>query len=165
MTESVSRNIWVLCLIGLVLAAVPALGAGESTVYFLCLVLIWGLFAAAFDLVFGLTGILSFGHAALFGTGAYVFSVLTSEHGIPWAVGLLAGGIVAGLLGVVYGLITRRVGGLFFALVSLAAAELLHILVSTTLRDITGGHDGYPAVPRPMVDAVDFYDCEYGIAA
>lgn len=159
MSEKLSFNLTFIVLAVALLALLPSLGAGERAIYFLSLTLIWGLFAAAFDLSFGVTGLLSFGHAALLGVGAYVFSVLTAEYAVPWGFGLIAGAAASGLLGLLYGLISMRVSGLFFALVSLAAAELIHILVSSTLRNLTGGHDGFPAVPRPMIGATwDFYD-------
>lgn len=159
MSEKLSFNLTFIVAAVAFLALVPSLGAGERAIYFLSLTLIWGLFAAAFDLSFGVTGLLSFGHAALLGGGAYVFSILTADYAVPWGIGLISGAAVSGLLGLLYGLISMHVGGLFFALVSLAAAELIHILVSSTLRDITGGHDGFPAVPRPMIGSTwDFYD-------
>jgi branched-chain amino acid transport system permease protein len=122
------------------------------------LILIWALFAIGFDLVFGVTGMLSFGHAAMLGTGGYALTVLTLSCQLAFLPALLAAAVTGALLAFCMGLFALRVSGLFFALLTLALAQMMYILASNKLRALTGGVDGIPGVPRPDLFGVNFYD-------
>lgn len=137
---------------------VPFLLPGEQWANLVTLILIWALFAIGFDLVFGVTGMLSFGHAALLGTGGYALAVLTLSYQVGFLPGLVAAALAGALLAFCMGLFALRVSGLFFALLTLALAQMIYILASNKLRAITGGLDGIPGVPRPDLLGIDFYD-------
>lgn len=148
-------------LMALIVAAmiiVPFFLPSEQWVNLVSLILIWALFAIGFDLVFGVTGMLSFGHAALLGTGGYALTVLTLSYQVGFLPGLLAAALAGALLAFCMGLFALRVSGIFFALLTLALAQMIYILASTKLRALTGGLDGIPAVPRPDLFDVNFYD-------
>ncbi len=124
------------------LAAIPAITASNSVLNFLIGTLIIALAAQGWNILAGLGGQLSFGHAAFYGTGAYVSAVLQLRYGLnAWAAA--AAGIVAGAtMGAAIGALVFRAGlrGSYFALVTLAFAEVLRILANAA--PITGGAAG-----------------------
>jgi branched-chain amino acid transport system permease protein len=108
--------------------------------------LCFAIFAAAFNLLLGFTGLLSFGHAAFFGTAAYVTGYLIkSQHFTP-ELGLLFGALGAGLLGLVVGLVAIRRQGIYFAMITLAMAQMVFFVCLQA--SFTGGEDGLQGVPR-----------------
>lgn len=113
---------------------------------FLMKVLCFALFACAFNLLLGFAGLLSFGHAAFFGGAAYVCAWLCKEHGWTPELGILAGTVVAGLLGLAFGLLAIRRAGIYFAMITLALAQLVYFLALQLPQ--TGGEDGLQGVPR-----------------
>ncbi len=113
-------------------------------------VFIAAVYAMSYDLLFGYTGILSFGHAMFFGTGAYVAGILLKEAG--WSLGpaVLAVIGVAVLQSLLVGVVSLRVRGVYFAMATLAFSQMFYILVQATdLRDITGAEDGLHGIPVP----------------
>ena len=113
---------------------------------FLMKVLCFALFASAFNLLLGYVGLLSFGHAAFFGFGAYVCGYVCKNLGMPTEVGILAGIIVAGVLGVIFGLLAIRRSGIYFAMITLALAQLVYFI--EVEAPFTGGEDGLQGIPR-----------------
>jgi branched-chain amino acid transport system permease protein len=104
-------------------------------------VMIYGLLAVGYNLLFGYTGLLSFGHAAFFGTGSYLTGIAIGQFGMPWfAAGLLgiAGG---GLLAVVIGLLSIRTRGIYFSMVTLALSQLVYY-TALQASSWTGGENG-----------------------
>ena len=95
---------------------------------FLMKVLAFALFACAFNLLFGYTGIMSFGHAAFFGTGSYVVAWTMHRWGLTPELALLAALAGGALMGLVFGVIAIRRQGLYFAMVTLALAQLLYFV-------------------------------------
>ncbi|MFC3230516.1 branched-chain amino acid ABC transporter permease [Marinibaculum pumilum] len=136
----------------------PLFLPGSQALHLVNLILIWSIFAIGYDLVFGMAGMLSFGHAALFGTGAYALTLLTTRLGWDYLPALGAAGLVGGAMALLFSFFAMRVAGLFFALLTLALAQLVYILASSKLRDLTGGVDGLSGVPRPDLFGVDFFD-------
>ena len=108
--------------------------------------LCFALFACAFNLLLGFTGLLSFGHAAFFGGAAYVTGWLIKSQGWTPLAGLLAGVVSAGLLGLVFGLVAIRRQGIYFAMVTLALAQM--VFFACLQAPATGGEDGLQGVPR-----------------
>lgn len=104
------------------------------------------LFACAFNLLLGHTGILSFGHAAFFGTGAYVTGQLVKVYGVPTELGILAGGLVAALLGAVIGALAIRRSGIYLAMITLAMSQLVFFFFLQA--PFTGAEDGLQRIPR-----------------
>ena len=114
-------------------------------------VLIYGLFALGFNLLYGYTGLLSFGHAAYWGLGAYGTGIALAKLKIASLWGALAGGLLlAGIGGVVVGFFCLRRRGIYFAMLSLAFAQLLYF-IAFHLADVTGGDDGLRGIQVPAL--------------
>ena len=109
--------------------------------------LIFGLFALSLDLILGYTGMVSFGHAAYFGLGAYGSALVLIHFGPPVPVALLAGTLLAGAVAAPVGWFSTRARDIYFAMLTLAFAQLLYT-VAYKWRDLTGGSDGITGVPK-----------------
>ncbi|PWC94128.1 MULTISPECIES: branched-chain amino acid ABC transporter permease [Azospirillum] len=109
-------------------------------------VLCFGLFACSFNLLLGYTGLLSFGHAAFLGTAAYVTAHALKVWELPTLPSLALGAGAAALLGAVFGLIATRRHGIYFAMVTLALAQMMFFVFLKA--PFTGGEDGLQGVPR-----------------
>ncbi|MGE5690161.1 MAG: branched-chain amino acid ABC transporter permease [Pseudomonadota bacterium] len=146
------------------LALVPTLGIGTHGVFsselnspgslqLLGLCLVFGGVALTYDLLFGFTGLLSFGHALYFAAGVYVTAIATTQWGwgLPQTLALVAA--VGVVLPLVLGAISLRVGGIAFAMVTLAFAEAGSILVDKNPRGWTGGEEGVPVDFEALPDA------------
>lgn len=124
----------------------------------LALIVVWSIFAIGFDLIFGLTGIISFGHAAFFGIGAYTFAILTLDWGVPGLAALGAAILVGAVLGILFGTVSLRISGIYFGLTTLIMAEMVNHLISIKLKRWTGGTDGIAGVERPELLGLNVYD-------
>ena len=113
---------------------------------FLMNVLCLALFASAFNLLLGYTGLLSFGHAAFLSSAAYVTGYVVKAWGLPPEVGLLAGTAVAALLGWLIGALAIRRSGIYFAMITLGFAQMIYFLA--VQLPFTGGEDGLQGIPR-----------------
>ena len=113
---------------------------------FLMKVLCFALFACAFNLLIGYTGLLSFGHAAFFGGAGYVTGYALKGMGLPTEIGLLAGTAFAALVGLVMGGLAIRRQGIYFTMITLALAQMLFFVFLQA--PFTGGEDGLQGVPR-----------------
>jgi branched-chain amino acid transport system permease protein len=113
---------------------------------FLMNVLCFALFACAFNLLIGYVGLLSFGHAMFFGFAAYIAGHAVKVWGWPTEVGILAGTAVAAVMGLVAGIIAIRRQGIYFAMVTLALAQMVFFFCLQA--KFTGGEDGIQAIPR-----------------
>ncbi len=131
-----------LALLALLLIA-PLLGLYPV---FVMKLLCYAIFACAFNLLLGFTGLLSFGHAAFFGSAAYITGwFIKSQHFTP-ELGILAGVIGAGLIGLVVGLVAIRRQGIYFAMITMAIAQMVYFVCLQA--PFTGGEDGLQGVPR-----------------
>ncbi len=119
----------------------------------------WALFAVALDLLLGYTGLLSFGHAAFWGSSAYATGVVAVETGLPFYVAVLAGAVVAALIALPVALLSVRRTGIYFAMVTLAFAQLIYF-VANQWRSVTGGENGLQGIPRELFGA-DLADSFY----
>jgi branched-chain amino acid transport system permease protein len=133
----------------IVLVASPLLVQNSVYTLFLTTALIWAIFALFFDVAFGGTGMMSFGHAAFFGIGAYTLGIVGQLTTWPFAVLLLCAVGVGLLHGLIVAAIGARSGGVYFGLFTLGMAELLNIMVATRLRPLTGGADGLSGLRQP----------------
>lgn len=113
---------------------------------FMMKLLCFALFASAFNLLLGYTGLLSFGHAAFFGGAAYVTGYVTKAWGFTPELGLLAGVLIGGLLGLVFGWLAIRRQGIYFAMITLALAQMMYFVALQA--PFTHGEDGLQGVPR-----------------
>ncbi|QWE24707.1 branched-chain amino acid ABC transporter permease [Polynucleobacter sp. AP-Elch-400A-B2] len=112
-------------------------------------VLCFALFACAFNLLLGFTGLLSFGHAAFFGTSAYITAHLCKEAGLSPELGIVFGVLSSGILGFLIGSLAIRRQGIYFAMVTLALSQMIYFLA--VQLPFTGGEDGIQGVPRGML--------------
>jgi branched-chain amino acid transport system permease protein len=110
--------------------------------------LCFALFASAFNLILGYGGLLSFGHAAFFGGAAYFTGHALKAWGLPTELGILAGTAGAGLLGLAIGLLAIRRQGIYFAMITLAMAQMAYFFFISA--PFTGGENGLQGVPRGM---------------
>jgi len=133
--------IWAAALIGLALVA-PFFLYPVFLMRALCL----ALFACAFNLLLGYVGLLSFGHAAFMGGAAYITAHTVKMWGWPPEIGILAGVAVAALLGAAFGWLAIRRQGIYFAMITLALAQMVAFFALEA--PFTGGEDGIQAVPR-----------------
>lgn len=135
-----NRTLWaILFLIGL---------GAPFVVYpvFLMQLYCFALFACAFNLLIGYTGLLSFGHAAFFGAAAYITGYLVKDVGFTPEIGILAGTLAAAAMGFVFGVLTIRRQGIYFAMITLALAQV--VFFAALKAPFTGGEDGLQDVPR-----------------
>jgi branched-chain amino acid transport system permease protein len=134
--------------IGLAILALAAPVLGLYPV-FLMKVLCFAMFACAFNLLLGYTKMLSFGHAAYFGSSAYITGWLMTAHGWGTIPGLLAGVAVALLLSLTIGAIAVRRQGIYFAMITLALSQLVFFVCLQA--EFTGGENGLQGIPRGSV--------------
>ncbi|MET4802067.1 branched-chain amino acid ABC transporter ATP-binding protein/permease [Bradyrhizobium sp. LB11.1] len=135
--------------IGLIVApfVLPHLGFAPNTVN---RILVWGLFGLGFDILFGFTGLLSFGQSAFYGTGGFVAAYLLTRTGFSNVLGALVIGMIAAAgTGYLIGLIALRRTGIYFAMITVAIAEVFFFVEFNPLSDFTGGENGLPGVPTP----------------
>ena len=113
--------------------------------------MLFGLFAAGYNLTFGYAGKLSFGHAAFFGGGAYSCGILISQYSIAWPLAIGFGILLAGLIALLMGLLAMRTRGIYFAMVTLALAQCVYFLFFHA-NSLTGGDNGLRGVNLNTVD-------------
>lgn len=138
-------------LLTLVAAPVVLKPLGFST-DLLTRVLNWGLIGLGFDILFGLTGLLSFGQAAFYGVGGFVtaYLLVSGALGSVW-LALLAGTGAAGVFGLVVGWFAVRRIGIYFTMITLAFGQMAYFVENSILTDYTGGENGIAGVPVPVL--------------
>ncbi|MEZ5935186.1 MAG: branched-chain amino acid ABC transporter permease [Alphaproteobacteria bacterium] len=114
-------------------------------------VVIYGLYALGFNLVFGYLGVLSFGHAAFFGVGAYGTGIAMVHFGVPWLLAIFLGVLLSGLAAMIIGGLAIRTRGIYFAMVTLALAQCVYYLVYQ-MEDYSGGEDGLTGISVRGID-------------
>ncbi|MBT2324497.1 branched-chain amino acid ABC transporter permease [Variovorax paradoxus] len=139
--KKLSLVIYLLLLVALIVA--PFAGAYPV---FVMKLMCFALFASAFNLLLGYTGLLSFGHAAFLGGSAYVAGHAMKVWGLSPELGLIGGTLTGALLGWVFGWLAIRRQGIYFAMITLALAQMM-FFVALQAR-FTGGEDGLQSVPR-----------------
>jgi branched-chain amino acid transport system permease protein len=132
--------------------AVPALGSRFYT-FVANDVAIWALFATSLNLLVGYTGLVSFGHAAYFGIGAYTTGLLMKKLAVPFVLAFPAAGVLAGLLAMVFGFFCVRLTRIYFAMLTLAFAQIVWA-ICFKWNEVTGGEQGMPEIPYPALDAL-----------
>nr|WP_311529904.1 branched-chain amino acid ABC transporter permease [uncultured Ralstonia sp.] len=143
MTNSSSLKYVLYGLLLVALIAAPLVGAYPV---FVAKLLCFALFASAFNLLLGYTGLLSFGHAAFFGGAGYVAGYMMRDLNVTPELGLLAGTAAGAFIGLVVGLLAIRRQGIYFAMITLALAQMLYFFCLQV--PFTGGEDGLQGVPR-----------------
>jgi branched-chain amino acid transport system permease protein len=117
-------------------------------------ILIFALFAMAFDLMLGYAGMLSFGHAAFFGLGAYCTGLILKNVYPSVLLALLGGVIASSLAGFIIGFLSIRRRGIYFTMVTLAFAQMFYF-IAFKWTGLTGGDDGLQRVPRPWLGPIN----------
>ena len=140
---------WTL-IIFLVMFWVPWVGSRYDT-FLATQIAIDALFAVSLNLLLGTTGLVSFGHVAYFGVGAYVCGILMKTYGMPFAVAFPAAGVGAGLFALVSGFFCVRLQKLYFAMLTLAFSQIVWA-ICYKWNDVTGGDQGLPEIPYPDLD-------------
>ena len=140
----------VLAIVALIVALVaPFVGYPVLLMKLLC----FGLFACAFNLLIGYTGLLSFGHAAFFGSAGYVTGYALTAMGLPTPVGIVLGVVASALIGLVMGGLAIRRQGIYFSMITLALAQMVYFAALQT--PATHGEDGMQGVPRGSLFGID----------
>jgi branched-chain amino acid transport system permease protein len=157
------RIFLVMAAVLLILPFVPVIGYP----FLLMKVLCFALFACAFNLMLGYGGLLSFGHAAYFGMASYVSAHAAKVWGLTPELAILAGTATGGLLGVAFGWLAIRRQGIYFAMITLALAQMIYFF--SLQAPFTGGEDGIQAVPRHnlfgIIPIADDRACYYLVVA
>ncbi|WP_332900276.1 MULTISPECIES: branched-chain amino acid ABC transporter permease [unclassified Haladaptatus] len=150
--------IWVLLLIA---AAIVPFVAGEFGLFLGASILALGLYGASFDLLYGYTGLLSFGHSVFFGVGAYAATFAINDYAIGAITSLLIAFIITGIVAIGLGLIAVRVSSHGFVIVTILLALIAH-LAASSLTGLTGGTDGLtvlvPMVNLPVLGEFTLFD-------
>jgi len=133
-------------LYAVLLAGVAVLPLFGAYPVFVMKVMCYALFACAFNLLIGFTGLLSFGHAAFLGGAAYAAGHALKVWGLPTELGLLVGLVAGAVLGLVMGMLAIRRSGIYFSMITLALAQMLYFFFLQA--GFTGGEDGLQSVPR-----------------
>ncbi len=151
-----------LALLGFVALAAVALGLGAPSVLdFAIRFAIFGLMAMSLNLLIGTTGLVSFGHAAFFGAGAYTFGLLMQSGGWSIPMAILAAIVFSALLALVIGALCVRLSEIYFAFLTLAFQMLLHSLVISWVS-LTGGDQGLMGgIPKPPFLGIDLGDARH----
>jgi branched-chain amino acid transport system permease protein len=137
-----------LALIGLLVLIVLPFGLGDYPRALIAETFIFAIFAMSLDLILGFTGLMSLGHAAFFGLGAYAVAVLGAQFGLNAWLGLVAGVLVAAAGAGLIGFFCVRTGGIPFLMLTLAFSQLV-FSVALKWRDVTGGSDGIALSVQP----------------
>jgi branched-chain amino acid transport system permease protein len=132
------------------LLVVPLIGSRFYTFVATDIVII-SLFAMSLNLLLGYTGLVSFGHAAYFGIGAYACALLMKNANAPFLPSLLAGGLMAAAFALLFGFFCVRLTRIYFAMLTLAFAQIVWA-ICFKWNDVTGGEQGLPNVPYPSME-------------
>ncbi|OWT53543.1 branched-chain amino acid ABC transporter permease [Candidimonas nitroreducens] len=145
-----NRQLLAYALAVIVIALLPMLGAYPI---FVMKVMCYALFACAFNLLLGYTGLLSFGHAAFLGGAAYATGQALTAWGLPTLAGLIFGTAVATVMGLIMGILAIRRSGIYFAMITLAMAQMAFFFFLQA--PFTGGEDGLQGIPRGTLFGFD----------
>ena len=151
---------WLPLLAVLILAVLPLLTSSHATLNLLTQIVILGIFAMSYDILLGYTGIVSFGHVLFFGTGAYMVGLMLKHSGPSLGYLLLAvlgTIIVSAIIALLIGYLSLRVKDVYYAMITLAFAELFAI-IAEKWRTVTNGADGFSfRVPEVLADRTTYY--------
>ncbi len=139
----------------IILAVLPPL-VGPFYTRLLATGVLYGIAALGFNLLFGYTGLLSFGHAMFWGAGAYTVAIASVKLGLGFAVSLALAVIIVLVIAVVTGYLSLRHTKIYFAMLTLAFGQLLYA-IALKWRDVTGADEGIYGIPRPLGEVTSYY--------
>jgi branched-chain amino acid transport system permease protein len=140
---------WIL-IVFLLMATVPWVGS-RYDIFLASQIVIDALFAVSLNLLLGTTGLVSFGHVAYFGVGAYVCGILMKTYGVPFSLAFPAAGLGAAVFALISGFFCVRLIKLYFAMLTLAFSQIVWA-IAYKWNDVTGGDQGLPEIPYPDLD-------------
>jgi branched-chain amino acid transport system permease protein len=140
---------WTL-IVFLVAIWVPWLGSRYDT-FLGTQIAIDALFAVSLNLLLGTTGLVSFGHVAYFGIGAYACGILMKTYGVPFVLAFPAAGLVAAGFALIFGYFCVRLSAIYFAMLTLAFSQIVWA-ICFKWNAVTGGDEGLPNIPYPSLD-------------
>ena len=152
MQSRLRRLPWVLLVLA-VAFCVPAMGSRFYT-FLANDMVIWALFATSLNILVGYTGLVSFGHAAYFGIGAYATGLLMKKLGVSFLIAFPAAGVIAGLCALVFGFFCVRLTRIYFAMLTLAFAQIVWA-ICFKWNEVIGGEQGMSEISYPSFDWVD----------
>lgn len=117
--------------------------------------LIFIVLATGYNLLLGFTGLLSFGHIALFAIGAYASAILVVTYGAPFLIGLIGAAAITGLIGVAIAIPALRIKGHYLTLLTLALGEVIRLMIRG-MESLTHGSQGFSGIPRPEIAGFSF---------
>lgn len=129
-------------------ALIPLVAPSDYWVHLFCEIFILGLFATAFNLLYGYTGLLSFGQAAFYGIGAYTVALLVTKAGCNFFLAIIAGVLLAAIFAAIVGPICLRLRGVYFTCITLAVGMMVWGVIFKWY-DFTGGDNGIQGIPVP----------------
>lgn len=141
-------TVFITLIITALLALIVPMVANLHSYSIVITILIWIMFGHSWNLLGGYTGQISFGHAMFLGVGAYTSMLIVNTLNLDMAITLLLGGLLAGLLSLAIGFLIFRLKGPYFALGTLAFAEIIHI-VARNMKSVTNGGEGLMLMKRP----------------
>ena len=147
--DTAGRIPWTL-VVFMLMATVPWISTRYDT-FLAGQIVIDALFAVSLNLLLGTTGLVSFGHVAYFGVGAYVCGILMKTYGVPFSLAFPAAGLGAALFALVAGFFCVRLIKLYFAMLTLAFSQIVWA-IAYKWNDVTGGDQGLPEIPYPNLD-------------
>lgn len=140
-----------------ILALFPVLVGNSAYIISIAIQIgIFAIFAISYDLLFGYTGIVSFGHALFLGLGAYATGILMKNYGWSFVATLPVVIVVCLILGVGIGLLSVRVKDVYYSMMTLAVGQMFFVIASKA-KNLTGGDDGFPGVPLLFTNKTAMY--------
>jgi branched-chain amino acid transport system permease protein len=143
-----SKGNWLLISVILLILLVPLSGS-RFYVFLGTDILIFGLFAVSLNLLLGYTGLISFGHAAYFGIGAYTCALLMKKASIPFVLAFAAAGLLGGIAALIIGFFCVRLTKVYFAMLTLAFSQIVWA-IAFKWNSLTGGDTGFIGVSFPL---------------
>ena len=141
---------WIKVLIGVFVLAILPFILSKFYLHLTTTILIMALFAVSFNLIIGYTGIISFGHAAFFGIGAYTYALLSTKTGLPLAINICLTPVAGAITALIVGYFCIRLQGILFAMLTLAFSQIFYSIVHQWYA-FTGGDNGIIGLPRPEI--------------
>ncbi len=127
----------------------------EYIFHLLVMIGIYGIIALSLNLIVGFTGLVSFGHAAFYGIGAYAAAILMKSHGVNFFVAMLVGVLIAGVIALVIGLVMSRFRDHYYTLVSIGL-NIIMTVIFFNWESLTNGSLGIVGIPRPTLGTFSF---------
>jgi branched-chain amino acid transport system permease protein len=147
---AILRNGWTIRVVVLAALVLLPLVVSDPNLSLPTEVFIYAAFALTYDVVFGYTGLISFGHALFVGAGAYALAIAMTEHGLPLGVALVASVVAGTVLSTATGALALRTRGVYFAVVTLALAQAAFTLAQSNVGNLTGGENGQQVIGLPF---------------